>query len=78
MVRGGATIQNCCCCCCCCCCLLLLLLPCPPCSCTNRSIEFRFRLPGADLWTDHKPAKEEAGLMFLLLGSGEARAAYAE
>ena len=47
------------CCCCASCCL-------PAC----RSIELRFRLPGVDLWTTHKPMGAEVCLMFMLLGAG--------
>lgn len=46
------------------------------CCCTNiithshiRSIEFRLRLPGVDLWTTHKPAWSEVMLQFMLLGA---------
>ena len=39
-----------------------------PCCC--RSIEFRLRLPGVDLWTTHKPLGAEVCLMFMLLGAG--------
>lgn len=42
--------------------LLPLMLPC-------RSIEFRLRLPGVDLWTSHKPAWSEVMLQFMLLGA---------
>ena len=35
-----------------------------------RSIEFRLRLPGVDLWTTHKPLAAEVCLMFMLLGAG--------
>lgn len=42
--------------------LLPLLLP-------YRSIEFRLRLPGVDLWTSHKPAWSEVMLQFMLLGA---------
>jgi beta-galactosidase/beta-glucuronidase len=34
-----------------------------------RSIEFRLRLPGVDLWTTHKPAWYEVALQFMLLGA---------
>lgn len=34
-----------------------------------RSIEFRLRLPGIDLWTTHKPAWSEVMLQFMLLGA---------
>jgi hypothetical protein len=34
-----------------------------------RSIEFRLRLPGIDLWTTHKPAWSEVALQFMLLGA---------
>lgn len=36
---------------------------------TSRSIEFRLRLPGIDLWTTHKPAWSEVALQFMLLGA---------
>lgn len=36
----------------------------------RRSIEFRLRLPGVDLWTTHKPLAAEVCLMFMLLGGG--------
>lgn len=36
----------------------------------HRSIEFRLRLPGVDLWTTHKPLAAEVCLMFMLLGAG--------
>lgn len=36
----------------------------------RRSIEFRLRLPGVDLWTTHKPLAAEVCLMFMLLGAG--------
>jgi hypothetical protein len=35
----------------------------------RRSIEFRLRLPGIDLWTTHKPAWSEVALQFMLLGA---------
>lgn len=37
-------------------------------ACPHRSIEFRLRLPGIDLWTTHKPMAAELCLMFMLLG----------
>ncbi|PSC70095.1 ATPase AAA [Micractinium conductrix] len=37
-------------------------------ACPHRSIEFRLRLPGVDLWTTHKPLTAEVWLMFMLLG----------
>ena len=37
---------------------------------TRRSIEFRLRVPGVDLWTTHKPLEAEVWLMFMLLGAG--------
>jgi polyferredoxin len=42
-------------------------------ACPHRSIEFRLRLPGVELWTSHKPLLPEVCLMFMLLGAGEAR-----
>jgi polyferredoxin len=38
-------------------------------ACPHRSIEFRLRLPGVDLWTTHKPLAAEVCLMFMLLGT---------
>eukprot|EP00879_Flechtneria_rotunda_P013356 GHRR01013946.1.p1 GENE.GHRR01013946.1~~GHRR01013946.1.p1 ORF type:complete len:902 (+),score=300.53 GHRR01013946.1:340-3045(+) len=38
-------------------------------ACPHRSIEFRLRLPGVDLWTSHKPAWSEVALQFMLLGA---------
>ena len=39
-------------------------------ACPHRSIEFRFRVPGADLWdASHTPLAAEVCLMFMLLGS---------
>ena len=46
----------------------------PPASCPRaaprRSVEFRWRLPGVDLWTTHKATSSELSLMFMLLGAG--------
>lgn len=42
-------------------------------ACPHKSIEFRLRLPGVELWTSHKPLAAEICLMFMLLGSGERR-----
>jgi hypothetical protein len=39
------------------------------CAVPLRSIEFRLRLPGVDLWTTHKPAWSEVMLQFMLLGA---------
>lgn len=39
-------------------------------ACPHRSIEFRFRVPGADLWdSSHTPLAAEVCLMFMLLGA---------
>lgn len=39
-------------------------------TCPHRSVEFRMRLPGADLWNSaHKPLVGELSLSFILLGS---------
>jgi hypothetical protein len=39
-------------------------------ACPHSSIEFRLRVPGADLWNaSHKPLVAEAWLMFMLLGA---------
>lgn len=39
-------------------------------ACPHRSIEFRLRIPGVDLWAaGHKPLAAEAALQFMLLGS---------
>jgi hypothetical protein len=38
-------------------------------ACPHRSIEFRLRLPGVELWTSHKPLLPEVCLMFMLLGA---------
>lgn len=41
-------------------------------ACPHRSVEFRMRLPGADLWnSSHQPIPEELALAFILLGSVE-------
>lgn len=45
--------------------VMLAFAACPGC----RSIEFRLRLPGVDLWTTHKPAWSEVMLQFMLLGA---------
>jgi hypothetical protein len=39
-------------------------------ACPHSSIEFRLRMPGADLWNaNHKPMAAESALMFMLLGA---------
>jgi len=39
-------------------------------ACPHSSVEFRIRIPGADLWnSSHKPIPEEIALAFILLGS---------
>ena len=39
-------------------------------ACPHRSVEFRMRIPGADLWnSSHQPVPEELALAFILLGS---------
>ncbi|KAI3423796.1 hypothetical protein D9Q98_009634 [Chlorella vulgaris] len=38
-------------------------------ACPHKSIEFRLRLPGVELWTSHKPMLAEVYLMFMLLGA---------
>jgi hypothetical protein len=43
----------------------------PPACLARRSIEFRLRPPGVELWTTHKATASEAALMFMLLGARE-------
>lgn len=39
-------------------------------ACPHKSVQFRMRIPGADLWnSSHKPIAEELALSFILLGS---------
>ncbi|GAB4815576.1 hypothetical protein N2152v2_002622 [Parachlorella kessleri] len=38
-------------------------------ACPHRSVEFRLRPPGVELWTSHKATPAEAALMFMLLGA---------
>ncbi|KXZ56033.1 hypothetical protein GPECTOR_2g1585 [Gonium pectorale] len=38
-------------------------------ACPNGSVEFRLRLPGADLWSGHTASEGEVALMFMLLGA---------
>eukprot|EP00887_Chlorella_sp_A99_P003164 scaffold9.g3164.t1 len=38
-------------------------------ACPHRSVEFRVRLPGINLWTGHNANWPEAALMFMLLGA---------
>lgn len=39
-------------------------------ACPHGSVEFRLRLPGADLWSGHVASEGEVALMFMLLGAG--------
>lgn len=39
-------------------------------ACPHKSVQFRMRIPGADLWnSSHQPISEELALSFILLGS---------
>lgn len=39
-------------------------------ACPHKSVQFRMRIPGADLWnSSHQPIPEELALSFILLGS---------
>ncbi|PSC73341.1 ATPase AAA [Micractinium conductrix] len=38
-------------------------------ACPHRSVEFRFRFPGADPWAGQKATAEEVALMWMLLGA---------
>lgn len=38
-------------------------------ACPHKSVEFRLRFPGTDLWSGHKALQSEVSLMFLLLGA---------
>ena len=42
-------------------------------ACPHRSVEFRFRFPGADPWAGQKATAEEVALMWMLLGAGACR-----
>ena len=39
-------------------------------ACPHKSVEFRLRIPGSDLWSGHVPRAAEVSLLFLLLGAG--------
>ena len=39
-------------------------------ACPHKSVEFRLRIPGSDLWSGHVPRPAEVSLLFMLLGAG--------